>query len=131
MKKNTKTQQRPPSGFDRWIERKSAGKEKQFIMYMLVFSFLLLGTVITMHYFREPTEEANYDLDIVPKPIELTQGSEADLQRQYDDTMARDKKMVELLEEYQMLLDQVPIDTLRIHDVQNQIRTLKAYYEKN
>lgn len=129
MKKKKNKQSRPPSKFDNWIERKSAGREKQYIVYMLIFSFLLMGTVIAMRYMEDEPKPANYDLNIKPKPIELNEEANTDLIQQYD--KERDEEMVELLEEYQMLIDQVPMDTLRIHEVQNEIRTLKEYYEKN
>lgn len=128
MKNNNHPKQEPK--FHSWVAKKSKGKEKQYIIYMLVFSFLLMGSVVAMRFIQDEPEASNYDLNIKTKPVQVSDVSIDDFMYKYSDT-SKDKELLALLEKYQQELDKTPIDTIAIKEIQNELKKYQGHYENN
>jgi len=128
MAKNTKEPSN--SKFENWVAEKTAGKEKQYVILLLVIAFVVMAVVIALRLNEEPAEQNDYDLNILPKTTTKASESSENLIQQYR-TIDHNKELIELLEQYEILLSEEPMDTIAVMNLQSKLKKYQKHYEKN
>ena len=128
MAKNTK--ERSNSKFENWVAEKTAGKEKLYTILLLVIAFVVMAVVIALRLNEEPAEQNDYDLNILPKTTTKASESSENLIQQYR-TIDHNKELIELLEQYEILLSEEPMDTIAVMNLQSKLKKYQKHYEKN
>lgn len=126
-KRLRKTEWRGPirSKFNSWLSETSKGKERQWALVLILICFVMFGISVHRKYSRPETERATIgDIieDVKSNNPENTIGIGDALENYREGE--KTEKALEIVNRLQVEFDKDPLDTVRIKELQSQLKAL-------
>lgn len=103
-----------------WVKRNSAGREKAWIGYMFLAALLMMGLLVFLKL-RSPVDREEVDLiDALGKPVRSSKNDLNSVWETYSE-LNEAEDALELLQEYEKLINAEELDTVRILEVQKEL----------